>query len=118
MCIIRQVKQLDLVRQLSLILHFRLLNEWCGLLKISTIGSDGRMRTKSLNKRFKGLFTVADRRTVGASGVGLSSIMLLLISGNLFRLFGAKVWQMDKYLSDKLQCSEQDPKRAVALISN
>jgi len=33
---------------------------------------------------------MVDRRTAETSGVGLSSIMLLLISGNLFRLFGQK----------------------------
>ena len=57
-------------------------------------------------------------RITETSGVGMSAILLWLIRGCPFRLFGAKVWQMDKYRSDKLQCSEQDPKRAVALISN
>ena len=56
---------------------------------------------------------VADRRTAETSEVGLSAILLWMISGCLFRLFGAKVWQMDKYRSDKLQCSGQDQKRAA-----
>ena len=57
-----------------------------------------------------------DIRITETSGVGMSAILLWLIRGFPFRLFGAKVWQMDKYRSDKLQCSGQDPKRATALI--
>ena len=59
-----------------------------------------------------------DIRITETSGVGMSAILLWLIRGFPFRLFGAKVWQMDKYRSDKLQCSGQDQKRAVALTGN
>jgi len=54
-----------------------------------------------------------DIRITETSGVGVSAILLWLIRGCPFRLFVAKVWQMDKYRSDKLQCSGQDPKRIV-----
>ena len=55
-----------------------------------------------------------DIRITETSGVGMSAILLGLIRGCPFRLFGAKVWQTDKYRSDKRQCYGQDPKRAVA----
>ena len=36
------------------------------------------------------------------------------ISDRLYRLLGAKVWQTDKYRSDKRQCSGQNPRRVIA----
>lgn len=90
MCIIRQVKQLDLVRQLSLILHFRLLNEWCGLLKISIVGVSWNIEDKILFKEIKVLNQVADRQSAKVSGVGLSAILLWLISGFRFGCSGQK----------------------------
>ena len=84
------MKRLEQVRQLSVVLHLRQANEWCGLLKISIIGESWNIEDKILFNEIKGLILIADRRTAETSGVGLSSIMLLLISGNLFRLFGQK----------------------------
>ena len=49
------------------------------------------------------------------SEVGLSAILLWMISACSFRVLGAEVWQTDKHRSDKRQCYGQDPKRAVAL---
>ena len=57
-------------------------------------------------------------RITETSEVGMSAILLGLIRGCPFRLFGAKVWQTDRHRSDKLQCYGQYPKRAVALIEN
>ena len=110
------MKRLGQVRQLSIVLHLRQVNEWCGLLKISIIGESWNIEDKILIEEIKGLILIADRRTAETSGVGLSAILLCLISGCLFRLFGAKVWQTDKHRSDKRQCYGQDPKRAIALI--
>ena len=59
-----------------------------------------------------------DIRITETSEVGMSAILLGLIRGCPFRLFGAKVWQTDKYRSDKRQCYGQDPKWVVALIEN
>ena len=59
-----------------------------------------------------------DIRITETSGVGMLAILLWLISGCPFRLFGAKVWQTDKHRSDKLQCTGQDPKRIVTWNGN
>ena len=84
------MKRLGQVRQLSIVLHLRQVNEWCGLLKISIIGESWNIEDKILNEEIKGLILIADRRTAETSGVGLSAILLCLISGNMFRLFGQK----------------------------
>ena len=74
--------------------------------------------TKAYLGEIKGLILIADRRIPETSGVGLSAILLWLISDCPFRLFGAEVWQTDKHRSDKRQCNRQDPFGAVALIGN
>ena len=108
------MKRLEQVRQLSVVLHLRQANEWCGLLKISIIGESWNIEDKILFNEIKGLILIADRRTAETSGVGLSAILLWLISGCPFRLFGAKVWQTDRHRSDKRQCYGQDLRWAVA----
>ena len=114
MCIIRAMKRLEQVRQLSVVLHLRQAHEWCGLLKISIIGESWNIEDKILFNEIKGLILIADRRTAETSGVGLSAILLWLISGCPFRLFGAKVWQTDRHRSDKRQCYGQDQRRIIA----
>ena len=47
MCIVQAMKRSDSVRQLSIVLLLRQVNEWCGLLKISVIGSDDKLRIES-----------------------------------------------------------------------
>ena len=84
------MKRLDQVRQLSIVLHLRQVNEWCGLLKISIIGESWNIEDKILIEEIKGLILIADRRTAETSGVGLSAILLCLISGCPFRLLGQK----------------------------
>ena len=84
------MKRLEQVRQLSVVLHLRQANEWCGLLKISIIGESWNIEDKILFNEIKGLILIADRRTAETSGVGLSAILLCLISGCPFRLFGQK----------------------------
>ena len=113
MCIVRQVKQLGLVRQLSIVLLLRQVNEWCGLLKISIIGEQWNIEDKILIEEIKSLILIADRLATETSGVGLSAILLWLIWGSPFRLFGAKVWQTDRHRSDKRQYTRQDPKRTA-----
>ena len=57
---------------------------------------------------------MADRRTAEVSEVGLSAILLWLISACSFRVLGAEVWQTDRHRSAKRQCYGQDPRLAVA----
>ena len=71
MCIVRQVKQLDSVRLLSVVLLLKQVNERCGLLKISIIREENRLRTESYIEIIKGLILIADRLTAETSGVGL-----------------------------------------------
>lgn len=49
------------------------------------------------------------------SEVGLSAILLWMISACSFRVLGAEVWQTDRHRSDKRQCYGQDPRWVVAL---
>ena len=90
MCIVQAMKRLDSVRQLSIVLHHRRVNEWCGLLKISIVGVSWNIEDKILFKEIKVLNQVADRQSAKVSGVGLSAILLWLTSGFPFRLFGQK----------------------------
>lgn len=91
MCIIQGMKRLDAGRQFSIVLHLRQVYEWCGLLRISSLWKILLMIPIILIEGIKGLISIAERRTAGTSGVGLYAILLLLISGCPFRLFGAKV---------------------------
>ena len=68
---------MDSVRQLSIVLHLRQVNEWCGLLKISIIGVSWNIEDKILFKEIKVLNQVADRQSAKVSGVGLSAILAL-----------------------------------------
>ena len=68
---------MDLVRQLSIVLLFRSMNKWCGLLKISIIGELWNIEDKILIEEIKDLILIADRRTAETSGVGLSVIFPL-----------------------------------------
>lgn len=81
--------------------------------KFPLFGRGWRLRLESYTERNKSLISIADRRTDETSGVGLSAILLWLISGCQFRLFRTKVWQTDKHRSDKRQCTRQDPKRTA-----
>ena len=66
---------MDTVRQLSVVLHFNQVNEWCRLLKISIVGVSWNIEDKILFKEIKVLNQIADRQIAKTSGVGLSAIL-------------------------------------------